>query len=270
MRGGILHKEEISNVISSKVISSASKDEVFQDLFGLVDQLVNAAAVSSIGIGVPSVVNVKEGIVYDVQKIPSWKEVPLKSIMEARYNLPVFINNDANCFALGEKFFGWGKEVDNMIGLSIGTGLGAGVIINGHLYEGLNCGAGEFGMVDYLDHNYEYYASGQFFKDIHHTTGEQVFKEAELGQKGAIDLFREFGRHLGNAIKMILYTYDSQLIVIGGSVSQAYKHFEESMWKQVHTFAYSKSLEGFGIQVSELKYCGMYGAAALCLDKKTL
>src|SRR5690606_24955530 len=118
---------------------------------------------------VPSVVDVDKGIVYDVQNIPSWKEVPLKAIMEERYGVPVQVNNDANCFALGEKYFGQGRDSKAFIGLTLGTGLGAGIILNDKLYAGPNCGAGEFGMVPYLDYHYEYYASGQFFTLLHHT-----------------------------------------------------------------------------------------------------
>lgn len=267
MRGGILHGEKISHLRSSKVVASASEGVVLHSLFELTDQLMNAAPIKFIGIGVPSVVNVEKGIVYDVQNIPSWKEVPLKEIMEARYEVPVFINNDANCFALGEKYFGWGKGVSTMVGLSIGTGLGAGIIINDQLYEGLNCGAGEFGMVDYLDQNYEYYASGKFFRDFHHTTGEKVFKQAEMQEKGAIEVFAEFGKHLGNAIKMILYTHDPQLVILGGSVSLAYKYYEQTMWEQVRTFAYPKSLDSFNIRLSKLEHCAIYGAAALCFKE---
>jgi len=187
--------------------------------------------------------------------------------MEARYEVPVFINNDANCFALGEKYFGWGKGVSTMVCLSIGTGLGAGIIINDQLYEGLNCGAGEFGIIDYLDQNYEYYASRKFFRDFHHTTGEKVFKQAEMQGKGAIEVFAEFGKHLGNAIKMILYTHDPQPVILGGSVSLAYKYYEQTMWEQVRTFAYPKSLDSFNIRLSKLEHCAIYGAAGLCFKE---
>jgi glucokinase len=67
--------------------------------------------------------------------LPAWKEVPLKTLMEDRYQVPVFVNNDANCFALGEFYFGEGRGSNSMIGLSIGTGLGAGIIINKKLYS---------------------------------------------------------------------------------------------------------------------------------------
>ena len=69
----------------------------------------------------------------------------MKRIIEKKFKVPVSINNDANCFALGEKHFG--KKYNNMVGLIIGTGVGAGIIINGKLYCGHNCGAGEFGSI---------------------------------------------------------------------------------------------------------------------------
>ena len=120
--------------------------------------------IKAIGIGVPSVVDTHTGIVYDVQNIPSWKEVAIAQKMQELYKLPVLVNNDANCFALGEYHFGKGKGTKSMVGVTIGTGIGAGIIINGKLYCGPNCGAGEFGMIGYLDKVVEYYASGQFFK----------------------------------------------------------------------------------------------------------
>ena len=87
----------------------------------------------------------KEGIVIDVLNIPSWKEVPLKKILEDRFQKPVWLNNDSNCFALGEYHFGKGQGYSNMLGVTIGTGLGTGIILNGKLCSGANGGAGEFG-----------------------------------------------------------------------------------------------------------------------------
>jgi glucokinase len=215
---------------------------------------------------VPSVVDVKQGIVYDVQYIPSWKEVHLKKIIEDRYRVPVIVNNDANCFAIGEFYFGKGAGHENMIGLTIGTGLGAGIIINHRLYAGPNCGAGEFGMVEYRDHCYEYYASGQFFQNEHNISGEEVFQNAKSGDKAARRLYGEMGIHLGNAVKLIMYTYDPSLIILGGSVRFAYPYFSETMWERIQTFAYPKSIEGLRIELSELENSGILGAAGLYYD----
>ena len=267
MRGGLVEGERLLSVLSQKVKAKGTKEEVLQDLFQLTDQLVRQEEVEAIGIGVPSVVDIEKGIVYDVQNIPSWKKVYLRQEMGKRYQLPVFINNDSNCFALGEKYFGKGKKAHSFIGLTIGTGLGAGIIIRDKLYSGPNCGAGEFGMVDYLDKYFEYYASGQFFQNCHQTSGKEIFDNAKAGKADALRIYEEFGTHLGNAIKMILYTNDPQMIIFGGSIAEAYSYFEKNMWSRINTFAYPNSLKKFEIKISTLKHSGILGAAALYYDK---
>jgi glucokinase len=267
VRAGIVTEKTVTNLVSGLIPGTGTVDRVLEVLYQHVDPLVNKSTVA-IGIGVPSVVDIEKGIVYNVQNIPSWKEVPLKSLMEERYHIPVFLNNDANCFALGEKYFGKGQQAHSMIGLTIGTGLGSGIIINDKLFAGVNCGAGEFGEVDYLDHNYEYYASGQFFSNCYGKSGKVVYKEALAGDKQAISIFEEFGIHLGNVIKMILYSYDPEMIILGGSIKDAYSLFEKTMWQRIHTFSYPKSLEHFILCVSDLESCGVLGAASLYYDRK--
>jgi glucokinase len=265
IRGGLVSGDVISNKHSKPIRSKGTVDDVLQDIFDLTDQLVNNR-VAGIGIGVPSVLDLEKGIVYDVQYIPSWKEVPLKALMEERYKLPVYVNNDANCFALGEFYFGKGRGQDHMIGLTLGTGIGAGVIINRHLYAGPNCGAGEFGLAQYLDHHYEYYACGQFFENVYHTDGQQVFERAMAGEALAMDWYAEMGKHLGNTIKLVLYAYDPPLIVFGGSVRHAYPFFQKAMWERINTFAYPRTLQRLRIELSELDNSGILGAAGLYYD----
>jgi len=257
----------LAEINSARIPSSGSVEEVLRVMYELIDPLVDND-VRAIGIGVPSVVDIENGIVYDVQNIPSWKKVELKKIMEEKYQLPVLVNNDANCFALGEKYFGKGKTFHSMIGLTIGTGLGAGIIINDKLYAGVNCGAGEFGNVEYLDQYVEYYASGQFFENCYQTNGEVVYKKALDGDPLSIMIFEELGTHLGNAIRMILYTYCPELIVLGGSISKAYTLFEEKMWERIHTYVYSNTLEQFHLEVSDLENPGILGAASLYYDEQ--
>lgn len=267
IRGAIVQDENLSEIKSQRIHSNGTEEEVLNDVFALTDSLINND-VAAIGIGVPSVVDVEEGIVYDVQYIPSWKEVQLKKYMEARYNIPVFVNNDANCFALGEYYFGKGQGYNSMIGLAVGTGVGAGIIINKKLYPGFNCGAGEFGTVGYLDKIYEYYCSGSFFQNVYGLNGEFVFEQAKKEDAKALQLYAELGTHLGNCIKMIMYTYDPQLIILGGSVRHAYEYFEEAMWKQIKTCVYSKSAERLIVEISSLQNSGILGAAALYFDSK--
>jgi glucokinase len=265
IRGAIVSEKNISPIKSQR-INNGTEEEVLEDVYALIDALINDT-VTAIGIGVPSVVDIDEGIVYDVVYIPSWKEVHLKKILEARYKIPVCVNNDANCFVLGEYYFGKGQGYNSVIGATIGTGLGAGIIINNKLFAGANCGAGEFGMGDYLDKVYEYYCSGSFFKNVYDLDGEMVFNKAKEGDKKSLELYKELGVHIGNAIKLIMYTYDPQLIILGGSVSHAYSFFQETMWQRIKTFAFTKTAERIKIEISELKNSGVLGAAALCYDQ---
>jgi len=265
IRGAVVIGDTLLNIVSARIHSDGTVEEVLEDIYQVVDALIDDS-ITAIGIGVPSVVDVTNGIVYDVQYIPSWVEVPLKRLMEQKYRIPVFVNNDANCFAVGEYHFGKGKGVGSVIGLTLGTGLGAGVIINGKLYAGYNCGAGEFGMFNYLDNILEFYASGSFFQNVYQLDGVQVFEDAQKGDARAVELYKELGTHIGHAIKMVMYAYDPQLIILGGSVRHAYDFFQETMWQQIKTFAFTKSAERIKVGVSALQNSGILGAAALYYD----
>jgi glucokinase len=265
IRAGIVERNALQKIISRKINAAVSSEEVLQQLFTIADELMNDTVVS-IGIGVPGLVDAEAAMVYDVVNIPAWKKVPLQQWMQERYHLPVIVNNDANCFALGEYHFGKGQGVQSMIGLTIGTGLGAGLILNKKLYAGRNGGAGEFGMMDYLDQCYEYYASGQFFQNAYNTDGETVYKNALNENEDALKMYDAFGTHLGNAIKAILYALDVEKIILGGSVRHAFPFFSKSMWQQLQTFSYTQALQHIKIEVSELENSGILGAAALYDD----
>ena len=265
IRGAVVNGDEMDEIVSRRINTKGIEEQVLEDVYFVVDKLIDND-VKAIGIGVPSVVDVEQGIVYDVVHIPSWKEVHLKQILETKYKVPVFVNNDANCFILGEHYFGKGKGIKNMVGLTIGTGLGAGIIINNQLYAGPNCGAGEFGCVDYLDNNYEFYCSGSFFNNLYGLDGQQVFKDAQNGDARALELYAQMGTHLGNAIKLVMYTYDPALIILGGSVQSAYDFFEKTMWERIRTLVYPKSVERLKIERSELENSGILGAAGLYFD----
>ena len=265
VRAGVVTGNELTNIISKKINAQGSVEEVLDELFALIDGLINNS-IQAIGIGVPGLIDAKEEMVYDVVYIPSWQKVPLKKWMEERYHIPVFVNNDSNCFALGEYYFGQGKSADSMIGVTLGTGLGCGMIINKKLYEGRNGGAGEFGMISYLDKTTEYYASGQFFENVYKINGGTVFEKAKRGDENSLKMYEEFGTHLGNAIKTILYAVDVELIILGGSVRHAYPYFSKTTWEQIRTFGFQKAITNLRIEVSELENAGVLGAAALYYD----
>ncbi len=252
-----------------QVPKNGTEDEVLQAICNTIDNIIDNS-VSGIGIGVPGIVDIDKGIVYDVQNIPSWEKVYLKDILEEKYQIPVIINNDANCFALGEKYFGEGRNYENYAALIIGTGVAAGIIIQNKIYNGSNCGAGEFGMIPYLDHHFEYYCRGQFFNNIHNANGEKVFQKASSGDPESLEMFQDYGTHLGNAINAILYSIDPEIIIMGGSVSKAYKFFKDSLWKSIGKLAYKSVVDRIKIVISSNPDIAVLGAAALYLDAFSL
>jgi len=271
VRVGRVKNDSIEKIATTKITSDGTEEIILNEICQTIDNVIQTD-VKGIGVGVPSVIDIKNGIVYDVQNIPSWKEVHLKEYLEKKYNIPTYINNDANCFAVGEKYFGKAKEYENVVGLIIGTGLGAGLILNNKLYSGQNCGAGEFGMITFKEHNYEYYCSGQFFSLGHSIKGTILYEMAKRSESKALQIFSEFGSNLGEAIKLILYTIDPQMIVLGGSLSKSFAFFKESMWKSVNKFEYKRSLDNLKIECTEVKDIAVLGAAALYFDaqKKNL
>jgi len=264
-RAAVVRDQRLGQVSSVEVNAQGSVEEVLDQLCALIDR-TRVSGTDGIGIGVPSVVDIAQGVVYDVQNIPSWRVVPLKAILEERYAVPVLVNNDANCFALGERHFGKGVGRQSLIGLILGTGFAGGIIVDGRLYPGRNCGAGEFGMMRYLDSVYEHYCSGQFFTRQLGESGVDLYRRAAEGDQKALRAFAEFGGHLGEAVKAILYAYDPETIILGGSVRKAFRFFEQAMWESIRSFGFPSSLRTLTIAVSELEHVAILGAVALHYD----
>ena len=139
---GLISGQEVIERRVKGINNRESKERILSDLMLVIDELMRDDLLG-IGVGVPSLVDVKSGTVYGVQNIPSWDVVPLAEILRERYKVPVYVNNDANCFAIGEKYYGAGQEFSNFVGVTLGTGLGGGVIVDDYLYAGSNCCAGE-------------------------------------------------------------------------------------------------------------------------------
>lgn len=255
----------IERIESERIVDSDEPSDLLDQIARLIREVDNGA-VGSIGLGFPSVVDVEAGIVYDVQNIPGWHQVPVKSILEERFHRPVHLNNDANCFALGEKHFGKGRGHDSVVGLTLGSGLGCGLILNGKLYCGAHCGAGEVGMFPYRGTIMEHYCSGMLFEREYGVSGKEAFERARLGDEEALEMYRVFGTHLGVGIKTVLYAYDPEIIILGGSVRMAWPYFKGAMYDAIGDFGFPSSLNSLRIEVSEVQDVSVLGAAALSLD----
>ena len=245
--------------------SSEDPMDAVRIIIKLIHKLMDVQ-VKGIGIGVPGLVDRSTGVTYDILNIPNWKEIPLKAIIEEEFNVPVYVDNDSNCFAMGECRYGTYAGHSDFVGITLGTGMGAGIIKNGQLIPDAHCCSGEFGTMSYLDGIYEDYTGGPFFQRQYGKSGEALSEEARKGDSFAQEAFNTYGRHLGNAIKTIIMAVDPPLIIIGGSVAAAHELYEEAMWQSISEIPFPSILESFQVKFTSTKNIAILGAAALCPD----
>jgi glucokinase len=262
IRAGLFENGRLLKHQDTRLIDKDVLQKTLDQLEGLIE-MVMVPGVRGIGIGVPSVVDIKTGTVFDVTNISSWKRVELKSILEKRFGIPVMVNNDVNCFILGEHRFGLAMGYASAVGLAMGTGLGGGIIVNNELYAGNNCGAGEFGLVPYLDENIEAYCSGGFFPKKYNISALEAFNRAAAGENEALESWQQFGFHLGSAIKTVVYTYDPEVIILGGSLTKAFDYFKEAMCASTRDFAFPESMKKLKIFTSQNENITLLGASSL-------
>lgn len=258
LRVGRIENGVVTQLVREPCNAQGTEDEVLEQFFRMIAQVITPE-VQRIGVAVPSVVDYERGIVYDVVNIPSWKEVHLKEILEARFGVNTTVDNDVNCFVNAEFQYGEGKGFKHVVGITLGTGVGAGIVTNGQVCRGSNTGAGEIGCLPYLDGNYEEYTSSQLFKKWN-TTGAIEAEKADRGDAEAIARWKELGYHLGKLLQVILYTYDPECIIIGGGISQSAFRFKESMMASLNeNFLYPHEIERVKIALSTLENCNMLG-----------
>lgn len=263
--GGRIEGKEIAVEYAADTRAAKGGSVTLNVVKDVVRQLITEDT-TAIGVGVPSVVDRKKGIVYHVQNIKNWDEVHLKHILEEEFRIPVYIDNDANCFALGEKIYGQGAKFCHFVGITLGTGVGGGIIQNNHLLEDANCGSGEFGELPYLDSILEAYCGSRFFPRFGGMSAFEAALLAEQGDSQALELYKEYGKHLAVLVKMIMLVIDPQAIIFGGSISQSFRLFEKSMYDHLADFPYPNSVKNIRILTSDLKNIGILGAGSLCVD----
>ena len=203
----------------------------------ILNQRLKRSAVLGVGIGVPGPVDTFSGIVHFLPNIPGWKEVRLKENLEHKINFPVFIDNDAKLMTLAEHEVGAAKNYKNILCLTLGTGVGGGLIINNSLYRGPDNASGEVGHFP-LDEKgplcgcgargclETYVGNNRIIKDARKLFGPKITLEAvsalaRSNNLKAIFFWSKVGKKLGLALSGIVNLLNLELIVIGGGISCA-------------------------------------------------
>ncbi|MEN8202345.1 MAG: ROK family protein [Bacteroidota bacterium] len=267
IHAGLIEKGKVINEKRIPTPESRERDDIIAAIKSVIIELTDGE-IEGIGVGMPGLVDPVNGILRASANLPGLIDVNLKSIFEDAFQVPVYLNNDANCFVVGEKHFGLGKGYDDIIGLTIGTGFGGGVIVNGILYSGKNCGVGDFSRIKYKEHDTEYYCSSQFFESEYNTSAAEAHRYALEGKGEAIDIFNKFGHNVGEAIYTLILAFDPEMIVIGGSIAKARSFFEEAMRAELESFPSRHIIDKLKIVFSEEKNAAILGAAALYYNYK--
>jgi glucokinase len=215
----------------------------------------------------PGFMDTRSGEILMINNIPSFNGFSVKQAVEKRYGLPVFQNNDANCFALGETWFGAGRGYNNLVGVTLGTGLGGGIIINRRIHTGLVGGAGELGCFSFKGGIVEDFCSAALFANKYHKTGVELYDAAKKGDSEALEAFNELARNLGEMLNTVIYILAPEAFVIGGSVARAWEFLEKPLREEVDKFPVKLISEKVDLVPAQLENGGLYGAAALCISQ---
>ena len=242
-------------------------EQIMESLYEAIENVLTDEVVG-IGIGMPGFMNAETGEMLQINNIKSLNGFFIKPAVEKRFNLPAFQSNDANCFALGETYYGAGKKYNNLVGVTLGTGLGGGIILDRKIHTGLMGGAGELGCVPFHGGMVEDICSAALFKNKYQSTGAELYKKAKAGDKDALAVFDELAHNIGEFLVTVLYVLAPEAIVIGGSVSNSWDLLEKPIRKRMEEI-YLVPMISSKVELvkAELDNAGLYGAAALCISQ---
>ncbi len=275
--------------IAGSTTEKGTKDALLGGMASLIDRLrskYGAANLAGIGVGVPGFILLKEGIITNSNNLAYIENTPIRDEMEALLGTRVILENDANAAALGEKWMGAGREVDDLVLLTLGTGIGGGVIMNGralHGYLGMAgelghmtvvpsgnpCGCGNRGCLEKHASATAVTALARLLQLGENLSSKQVCDLAVAGNEKARRIWTIVGESLGVALANLVNAFNFPLYLLSGGMLGAWEFFAPAMMETVRarSFTYRASLErprGTRIEKATLgNEAGLYGAAYL-------
>jgi glucokinase len=246
---------------------SLGRDHVINDMCEAIQHLAekykNSSSMLGIGIGVPGIIDMQTGLLRESPNLPGWAEYPVRAEIERRLSTMVILENDANVAAFGEKWLGAAKEHDDMAMLTLGTGVGGGLVLGGKIWHGMNGMAGEFGHTTIEPEGHpcgcgnrgclEQYASATAVVRMareaiaengstalaraSHSDAEfsakSIFNLALQGDEDARRIFRRVGRALGIVLSTLVNSLNLPIYVVGGGVASAWEAFAPAIFEEL-------------------------------------
>ena len=255
-----------------------------------------------VGVGVPGIIDMKSGMLRESPNLPGWHDYPVREEIERRLGTRVILENDANAAALGEKWLGAGRKVDDLCMLTLGTGVGGGIVLGGRIWHGMTgmagelghitvdpegprCGCGSLGCLEQfasataIERMAREAAAGGTAPALARVAAKRGFSSqtvcqmAEAGDSAAQEIFARVGRALGIVVAALVNTFNLPMYVIGGGVAEAWPVFSPSMLEEVRkrSFVYvatSSHPAGGKTVIARAELgsdAGLFGAARLAL-----
>ncbi len=282
----------------TKEHTPGNRESILQSIQTLVGDGLDFCAsarrdVAGIGISTGGQVDFRRGVIVSATSlIPNWSNVPLREILEGRFNLPVFADNDGNCFAVAEKRFGKGKGLNNFIGLVLGTGIGGGIYVDGKLLRGANNLAAEIGHVS-VDANgpecscggrgcIELFASGSgiarwasenpLVRHLVDSKGEFtsrfIGEASRAGDPSATAILNAAGERLGVAMAGMVNVFNPECIIVSGSLLELGSPYLDKFRNTVLCRAMKANVAELRIETSGFpQEGGILGAASLVFEQ---
>lgn len=255
---------------------------------------IDPEKIMAIGVGAPGITNVIDGVVIEAPSL-GWNHYPLKDELEKFLDYPIYIENDVNVAVLGEQWKGVATGKDNVILMTLGTGVGCGMIVNGQLYHGSNYAAGEVGYMitdkQTAKQEYDSAFAGYGFLDSHvggpsivlrmmkqlkvpskteryeikdkAWTAEKIFELAMSGEPVALSIVNEVIEHIGFAIINVMCIFNPQCVVLGGGISKSGNWFLPKVKELIEKHLPEQSQSE--IYITQLPQVSLLGTASLCL-----
>lgn len=285
--------------------SEAGASDVVDRLVGLAERAIATtrreapgAEILGVGVGAPGPLDTKRGVVLLTPNL-GWVNMPLRQLIHDRLGLPAALDNDANCAVLGEWWVGAARGARHAIGITIGTGIGGGLIIDGQLYHGASDVAGEIGhttidtegrrckcgnygcleayasgpnialrAVEELEAGAESRLRGLVGGDLGKITAQTVYQAAADGDELALEVVNDTAKVLGVGIGNLLNVFNPEVVVVCGGVTLAGDHLFEPLRREVARRAFKPAVTACRIVPGELAgTAGVYGAAKIFLDQ---
>lgn len=305
IKGSIFNKE-MKKVYEQRLLTEADKgsEHVLNRIYDLVSNMLNNTGLTNVdvacmGIGVPGLLNINEGISMFSPNFAGWENVPVVKWFGERLHIKVFIDNDVRVNLYGEWYFGAGKGSNNVVLLTLGTGLGSGIVMDGHVLYGATGSAGEIGHMNMYREGRpckcgSYGCLGRYVSalgmlrtlrekiesghdsiickwvkgNLSEITAKMVSEAYDLGDKVAIETLHETGEILGFGLVNVINLYNPEIIIIGGGMAAAGERLLKSARKIINSHALKIPNEKCTITTALLgDAAGMVGAAIYAKQK---